>query len=115
MTVSSAKRFYVRFRIEAWRDGKPVMTHDFDAREREALIQFPVGTLADNEFATPYRVINYHACNGCWNDIRHRFDHHDFMWCPRHANTKRQFECTRLVTVEQVKAAIRRIPGFAGG
>ncbi len=23
-----------------------------------------------NEFATPYRVINYHACNGCWNDVR---------------------------------------------
>ena len=21
-----------------------------------------------NEFATPYRVINYHACNSCWND-----------------------------------------------
>ena len=25
-----------------------------------------------NEFATPYRVINYHACNSCWNDVRHR-------------------------------------------
>ena len=24
-----------------------------------------------NEFATPYRVINWHACNGCWNDVRH--------------------------------------------
>lgn len=38
-----------------------------------------------NEFATPYRVINYHACNGCWNDPRMRFDHKDFLWCPRHA------------------------------
>lgn len=66
-----------------------------------------------NEFATPYRVINYHACNGCWNDPKHRFDHHDFLWCPRHAGTDRQFECTRLITAEQVKAAIRRIPGFA--
>lgn len=70
-------------------------------------------TYVDNEFATPYRVINYHACNGCWNDIRHRFDHHDFMWCPRHAGTPRQFECTRLITVDQVKATVRRIPGFA--
>ena len=65
-----------------------------------------------NEFTTPYRVINYHACNSCWNDPRHRFDHHDFLWCPRHANTPRQFECTRLITPEQVKQVIRRIPGF---
>jgi autotransporter strand-loop-strand O-heptosyltransferase len=70
-------------------------------------------TQADNEFATPYRVINYHACTGCWNDVRHRFDHHDFLWCPRHAGTPRQFECTRLITAEQVKTVIRRIPGFA--
>jgi autotransporter strand-loop-strand O-heptosyltransferase len=42
-----------------------------------------------NEFATPYRVINYHTSNSCWNDVRHRFDHKDFLWCPRHANTPR--------------------------
>jgi autotransporter strand-loop-strand O-heptosyltransferase len=65
-----------------------------------------------NEFATPYRVFNYHACNSCWNDVRHRFDHHDYLWCPRHANTPRQFECTRLITAEHVKDTIRRIPGF---
>ena len=65
-----------------------------------------------NEFATPYRVINYHACNSCWNDPRHRFDHHDFLWCPRHAGTPRQFECTRLITADHVKAAIGRIPAF---
>lgn len=65
-----------------------------------------------NEFATPYRVINYHTCNSCWNDVRHRFDHHDFLYCPRHKDTPRQFECTRLITVEQVKATIARIPGF---
>jgi autotransporter strand-loop-strand O-heptosyltransferase len=65
-----------------------------------------------NEFATPYRVINYNTCNSCWNDVRHRFDHKDFLWCPRHANTPRQLECTRLITVDQVKAVIRTIPGF---
>ena len=65
-----------------------------------------------NEFSTPYRVINYHACNSCWNDPHHRFDHADFLWCPRHAGSPRQFECTRLIAPEQVKAAIRRIPGF---
>ncbi|WP_239003030.1 autotransporter strand-loop-strand O-heptosyltransferase [Rhodovastum atsumiense] len=65
-----------------------------------------------NEFTTPYRVINYHGCNSCWNDPRHRFDHSDFLWCPRHAGTSRQFECTRLITATQVKNAIRRIPGL---
>jgi autotransporter strand-loop-strand O-heptosyltransferase len=65
-----------------------------------------------NEFHTPYRVINYHACNSCWNDVRVRFDHKDFLWCPRHANTPRQFECTRLITPEAVREAIRRIPVF---
>jgi autotransporter strand-loop-strand O-heptosyltransferase len=66
-----------------------------------------------NEFTTPYRVINWHVCNGCWNDPAVQFDHKDFLWCPRHAGTPRQFECTRLITPEQVIATIRRIPGFA--
>jgi autotransporter strand-loop-strand O-heptosyltransferase len=65
-----------------------------------------------NEFATPYRVINYHTCNGCWNDPTHRFDHKDFLWCPRHKDRPRQFECTRLITVDHVKAIIQQIPGF---
>jgi autotransporter strand-loop-strand O-heptosyltransferase len=65
-----------------------------------------------NEFDTPYRVINYHACNSCWNDVRHRFDHKDFLWCPRNANTPRQFECTRLITAAQVIDTIKRIPGL---
>jgi autotransporter strand-loop-strand O-heptosyltransferase len=66
-----------------------------------------------NEFETPHRVINYHTCNSCWNDPRVRFDHQDFLWCPRHAGTPRQFECSRLITAEQVKAVIHGIPGFA--
>lgn len=69
-------------------------------------------TLPTNEFDTPYRVINYHACNGCWNDVRVRFDHKDFFWCPRHKDTPRQFECTRLITADQVKSVIRKIPNF---
>ena len=65
-----------------------------------------------NEFATPYRVMNYHTCNSCWNDVRQRFNHSDFLWCPRHANTPRQFECTRLITAAQVRHVIETIPGF---
>jgi autotransporter strand-loop-strand O-heptosyltransferase len=65
-----------------------------------------------NEFATPFRVVNYHSCNSCWNDPRIRFDHKDFLWCPRHAGTPRQFECTRLITADHVKAVIARVPGL---
>ncbi|HWF01828.1 MAG TPA: autotransporter strand-loop-strand O-heptosyltransferase [Caulobacteraceae bacterium] len=61
-----------------------------------------------NEFTTPFRVINWHACNSCWNDPKERFAHTDFMWCPRHQNTPRQFECTRLITGAHVKAALDR-------
>jgi autotransporter strand-loop-strand O-heptosyltransferase len=69
-------------------------------------------THPNNEFTTPYRIINWHACNSCWNDQRIRFDHKDFLWCPRHAGTPRQFECTRLITADQVTRVIQRIPGF---
>jgi autotransporter strand-loop-strand O-heptosyltransferase len=66
-----------------------------------------------NEFQTPYRVINYHACNSCWNDTREPYNRQDFFCCPRHQDTPRQFECSRLITAAQVKQTIRRIPGFA--
>jgi autotransporter strand-loop-strand O-heptosyltransferase len=69
-------------------------------------------THPSNEFTTPYRVINWHVCNSCWNDPKIRFDHKDFLWCPRHAGTSRQFECTRLITATQVTQVIERIPGF---
>ncbi|WP_084664295.1 autotransporter strand-loop-strand O-heptosyltransferase [Pandoraea faecigallinarum] len=69
-------------------------------------------THESNEFATPYRIINHHTCNSCWNDVRHRFDHFDFMWCPRHKGTARQFECTGLITPTYVKNVIRSIPTF---
>ena len=61
-----------------------------------------------NEFATPYRVINWHACNSCWNDPRTRFDHADFMWCPRHQGTSRHFECTKLITGVHVASMVER-------
>ena len=69
-------------------------------------------THPNNEFYTPYRVINYHTCNSCWNDMRCEFDHFDFLWCPRHKGDDRQFECTRLISPEQVISTIKRIPTF---
>jgi autotransporter strand-loop-strand O-heptosyltransferase len=61
-----------------------------------------------NEFTTPFRVINWHTCNSCWNDPALRFKHDDFMWCPRHQNTPRHFECTKLITGSHVISQIDR-------
>lgn len=66
-----------------------------------------------NEFETPFRVINYHTCHSCWNDMRIDFDHYDFLWCPRHKGTERHFECTRLISPEQVITTIKKIPAFS--
>jgi autotransporter strand-loop-strand O-heptosyltransferase len=69
-------------------------------------------TLPSTEFATPYRIINWHTCNGCWSDPKLRFNHNDFLWCPRQAGTPRQFECTRLITSLHVMRVIEQIPKF---
>lgn len=66
-------------------------------------------TLPSCEFHTPYRVINTHGCFGCWDDVNVLFDHHDFFWCPRHKGTDRQFECTKLITGQQVIVQIERL------
>lgn len=54
-----------------------------------------------NEFRTPYRVINYNACNSCWNEFKD-FNLADFWHCPRLEGTDRRFECTAMITPEQV-------------
>lgn len=70
-------------------------------------------TEPENEFATPYRVINRHVCTGCWNDMRCDFDHFDYLWCPRHKGTERHFECTRAITGQHVIRMLKRIPAIA--
>lgn len=67
-------------------------------------------TNAFNEFETPYRVINYNACNSCWNDFKD-FNLADFWHCPRLEGTDRRFECTAMITPEQVIEQISRILG----
>jgi autotransporter strand-loop-strand O-heptosyltransferase len=64
-----------------------------------------------NEFMTPYRVINFHVCNSCWNDAATPHSGEQ-LFCPRHQGTERQFECSRAITGTQVINTIRRIPGF---
>ena len=69
-------------------------------------------SLPSTEFETPGRVINWHTCNGCWNDPNQTFDHKDFLWCPRHSGTPRQFECTRLITPGHVTRVIETFTRF---
>jgi hypothetical protein len=62
--VNSTKRYYVRFRLEAWQQDKLLYSHDYSAAGREVLIVFPVGTLGDTLGWLPYAVKFYakHKC-----------------------------------------------------
>lgn len=68
-------------------------------------------THPSTEYDTPYRVFSTHVCNGCWNDIRYQFDHSNFLYCPKHQNTPRQFECTKGISHQHVIETIKKIPG----
>lgn len=54
------------------------------------------------EFRTPYRVINFHGCNSCFNDTTEEFDNNDFTWCPRRGDKLPKFQCTAVITPEFV-------------
>ena len=66
-------------------------------------------SLPNSEFYTPWRVFSSHGCNGCWDDTSVDFDHKDFLWCPHHKDTPRQYECTRLITGRQVTGMVDRL------
>ena len=63
-SVRSAKKYYVRFRIEAWKADKLVIAHDYDASGRDVLIAFPVGTFGDTIAWLAYatRFADRHKC-----------------------------------------------------
>jgi len=83
----------------AWALGKPV-------------VLISGFTHPSTEFYTPYRVINLHACNSCWNE--HQFPGTDFLWCPRHKGTPRHFECSHSISSHHVMRLVRTIPGYQG-
>jgi autotransporter strand-loop-strand O-heptosyltransferase len=66
-------------------------------------------TQSSNEFAAPGRVVKWHVCNSCWNDVRVRFDRNDFLWYPRHRGTSCEFEWPRSITTGQGKAALHAV------
>lgn len=50
------------------------------------------------EFFTPHRIINKSVCHSCTNDVNHRFEKDNWMYCPRNKN----FECTREISSKMV-------------
>lgn len=67
-------------------------------------------TSKDNEFSEDtVRIIDSSVCHGCINNKSVQFDPGDWMWCPFHKGTPRQFECTRVITPETVFEQAKRI------
>lgn len=69
-------------------------------------------TMPNCEFPTPYRVQNNLFCHACWNDTDCFFDPNVPVWCPKHAGTPREIECTRAITPKMVRNTILKIPAF---
>lgn len=72
-------------------------------------------SLPKTEFYTPYRIINYNACCGCWDDVTKNFEHDNYMWCPYKESDNEKFECTKLITPDHVINVIKTIPTFKKG
>jgi autotransporter strand-loop-strand O-heptosyltransferase len=62
--VSSAKRYYVRFRVEFWQQDEMLLVHEYSAAGRDVLINFPVGPIGDTIGWFPYAV-KFQQLHGC--------------------------------------------------
>jgi len=66
-------------------------------------------TSENNEFSEDtIRIMDKSVCHGCINQRSDWFDPSDWLWCPLHRNTERQFECTKVITPEQVFEEIKK-------
>lgn len=58
------------------------------------------------EFATPYRVWNPLACGNCFNALDEEFLK---SFCPRHAGTDKELECSKLITPRMVMQRVEQL------
>jgi hypothetical protein len=58
------------------------------------------------EFRTPWRIINFHVCNSCFNDTQFEADSHNFNWCPRYEGKPMAYQCTSSITPQFVARVI---------
>ena len=65
-------------------------------------------TKKDNEFDEDcIRLHKEEVCNSCFNyPEKFPFNAGDWLWCPEHKGTPRQFECTKKISAKQVMDAI---------
>jgi autotransporter strand-loop-strand O-heptosyltransferase len=61
------------------------------------------------EFGTPYRVINFHTCNSCFNDMTVEFDASNFLWCPHRHDKPQRFQCTWGISPEHVIGHVHQL------
>lgn len=66
-------------------------------------------TIPTYEYDTPYRVIEYGTCHGCYNDVRVSIKQ---SLCPYHGDTERKYECSRKIRPEAVIEALSRCLGI---
>jgi autotransporter strand-loop-strand O-heptosyltransferase len=65
-------------------------------------------------FENKYSIINENVCNTCFSDknlnvFSSDVPFNDFLMCPKHKNTSRIFECTKLITPQMVIQKIDEI------
>jgi len=60
------------------------------------------------EFSDCIRISNNNprACTGCFN--RHKLNAGDWDWCPDHKGTTRMFECSKMISPQQVISAVNQ-------
>lgn len=66
-------------------------------------------TSPENEFKTDIvRIHNSEVCNSCFGKPEeHKFDPGNWLWCPIHRGTSREFECTKKISPKYVMDKIR--------
>ena len=64
--VSSVKKFFIRFRLQIFRktENTPIFEHDYNAENKQVMIQLPVGTIGDSIgwFSYVERFQQKHKC-----------------------------------------------------
>lgn len=62
-----------------------------------------------NEFTNNCtRIVKKDVCHGCWNNPNFTFDPGDWLYCPVHKGTSRQFECHTSITADMVIDEIKK-------
>jgi len=66
-------------------------------------------THADHEFSNnTIRITDESVCHGCWHDPKFKFNKANWLWCPKHEDTPRHFECHKSIKGERLIEEIKK-------